>query len=380
MAEQRVNVHIPSHPAVLDSVRLHNIQLPLPAAPDPWHRPQKPQPCTASLKLSYSSAIAAAAADDVSLSLDYGKLFRRVEHDIQHMGHRTPGPGDTRMISVNGSRRNEMESEGLGQDVREIAGIVANCALGLLDETAAGVRRMSHVHQSPRSSLSAGSHAHAQTQAQAQIQALAAGYNNTSNTPPSPIDGDFGQCEVWLHLPKAHLRAEEGLRYRSVTVWGYRQPDGTAGGGEEAAAETGRCPVVLEEEFRIDGIRSYCILGVNSHERVEKQGVIISLEFSGPGQLAWGSTVVDTYQEMTRAVAEVSWFLFGCFRRLTTVLSFLEGGRYRVPDGGGSGYVCRSHRDDGLRERTGHGQGAEAQRIGVCGEIGGRGDPVADVF
>ncbi|RMJ25740.1 Dihydroneopterin aldolase domain protein [Aspergillus sp. HF37] len=301
MAEQRVNVHIPSHPPVLDNVRLHNIQLPLPAAPDPWHRPGKPQPCTASLKLSYSSAIAAAAADDVSLSLDYGKLFRRVEHDIQHMGHHTPGPGDTRMISVDGSRRNEMASKGLGQDVREIAGIVANCALGLLDETAAGVRRMSHVHQSPRSSFSAGPHAHAHTHA----QALAAAYN-TSTTPPSPIDGYFGQCEVWLHLPKAHLRAEEGLRYRSVTVWGYRQPNGAAGGGggEEAAAETDRCPVVLEEEFRIDGIRSYCVLGVNSHERVEKQAVIISLEFSGPGQLAWGSTVVDTFQEMTRAVAE----------------------------------------------------------------------------
>lgn len=299
MAEQRVNVHIPSHPAVLDSVQLHSIQLPLPAAPDPWHRPGKPQPCTASLKLSYSSAIAAAAADDVSLSLDYGKLYRRLEHDIQNMG--THSGSDPRMVSVDGSGRDEMTSKGVGQDVREIAGIVANCALGLLDETAAGVRRMSHVHQSPRNSASAGS--------QGQAQAMAAAAFNAPAT-ATPIDGDFGQCEVWLHLPKALLRAEEGLKYRSVTVWGYRQPDGTA--GNEDAIDTGRCPVVLEEEFRIDGIRCYCILGVNSHERVEKQAVVVSLEFKGPGQLAWGSTVVDTYQEMTRAVAEVRTAFYDC--------------------------------------------------------------------
>lgn len=290
MAEQRVNVHIPSHPAVLDSVQLHKIQLPLPAAPDPWHRSGKPQPCTASLKLSYSSAIAAAAADDVSLSLDYGKLYRRLDHDIQHMGSHN-GPHN-RMISVDGSRRDEMSTKDLGQDVRVIGGIVANCALGLLDETAAGVRRMSHVHQSPRNSVSAGP--------QGQAQAMAAVYNTPSTN--SPIDGDFGQCEVWLHLPKALLRAEEGLKYRSVTLWGYRQPGETT---SDEAIDTGRCPVVLEEEFRIEGIRCYCILGVNSHERLEKQAVVVSLGFKGPGQLAWGSTIVDTYQEMTRAVAEV---------------------------------------------------------------------------
>lgn len=316
MAEQRVNVHIPSHPAVLDSVWLHNIQLPLPAAPDPWHRLNKRQPCTASLKLSYSSAVAAAAADDVSLSLDYGKLYRRLDHDIQHMG----GHGDNRLISANGSRRNEMGSDGLGQDVRVIAGIVANCALGLLDETAAGVRRMSHSH-SPRHSFSAGSGA----QAQSATQAMAASYSGSAG--PPTIDGDFGRSEVWLHLPKALLRAEEGLKYRSVTVWGYRQPDGTADSEEED--EMGRCPVVLEEEFRIDGIRCYCILGVNSHERVEKQGVVISLEFKGPGQLAWGSTIVDTYQEMTRVVAEVK-APFLCFCLIGPVADYSSSG-LRVP-------------------------------------------------
>ncbi|RDW86421.1 dihydroneopterin aldolase [Aspergillus mulundensis] len=285
MAEQRVNVHIPSHPAVLDSVRLRNIQLPLPAAPDPWHRNGKSQPCTASLKLSYSSAVAAANADDVSLSLDYGKLYRRLEEEIRNMtagskpSAATPGQ---HMISVEGSRREEMLRADIGQDVRLTAGIVANCGLGLLEETAAGVRRMAHVQHSRRRSSASAS------------EARGAVFNNKapSSSSAGPIDDVYGQCEVWLHLPKALLRAENGLHYRSSTVWGYRQ------------GSTERCPVVLEEEFRIEGIRCYCILGVNSHERVEKQAVIISLEFKGPGQLAWGSTVVDTYQVMTRAVAE----------------------------------------------------------------------------
>ncbi|KAF9889135.1 hypothetical protein FE257_007624 [Aspergillus nanangensis] len=285
MAEDRVNVHIPSHPAVLDSVRLRDIQLPLPAAPEAWHRPGKSQPCTASLKLSYSSAVAAANADDVSLSLDYGKLYRRLEEDIHHKNKHDDHPGH-RLISVEGSRRNSMMQTEQGQDVRLTAAIVANCGLGLLDETAAGVRRMSHVHQY-----------HQGPRRNSNSEPVS---NSSSSSSGSPIDSVFGRCEVWLHLPKALLRAEEGLKYRSVTVWGYRQPDddATVGGNSE------RCPVVLEEEFCIDGIRCHCILGVNSHERVEKQAVIISLEFKGPGQLAWGSTVVDTYQAMTRAVAE----------------------------------------------------------------------------
>ncbi|KAL4778112.1 hypothetical protein BJX76DRAFT_162713 [Aspergillus varians] len=291
MAEQRVNVHIPSHPAVLDSVRLRNIQLPLPAAPDPWHRNGKSQPCTASLKLSYSSAVAAANADDVSLSLDYGKLYRRIDEDIRNMttSHKHTGvlPGQ-HMISVDGSRREEMLGADVGQDVRLTAGVVANCGLGLLDETAAGVRRMAHVHQTRRRSSASA--------APAGMQVQALNNNSASSSSSGPIDDVFGQCEVWLHLPKALLRAENGLHYRSSTVWGYK------GSGDLASSD--RCPVVLEEEFRIEGIRCYCILGVNSHERVEKQAVIVSLEFKGPGQLAWGSTVVDTYQAMTRTVAE----------------------------------------------------------------------------
>lgn len=315
MAE-RVNVYIPPHPAVLDSIQLRAIQLTLPTAPDPWHRPHKPQSCTTTLKLYYSSAIAAAAADDVSLALDYGKLYRHLVDETSHMGMNGKPTGKFppfQMVNVNGTQQESLTGKKeAGEDVRLTAGIVANCALGLLDETAAGVRRMSHVHLDNKRRNSA-SVTQMQTPQQTQAQMRAAIASNEASGSSALIDGGFGQCEVWMHLPKALLRAEEGLKYRCLTVWGYRPGNGNdTGGGDQAVGDMRRCPVVLEEEFRIEGIRSYCILGLNSHERVEKQAVVMSLEFRGPGQLAWGSTVVDTYQEMTRVVAEVRLSFLSC--------------------------------------------------------------------
>lgn len=287
MSSSRSVIYIPSVPDVLDSVRLRDIELPLPAAPDAWHRPDKAQPCIASLKLSYSSAIASAAQDDVSLSLDYGKLFRRLEADIRNMADPSASSEHPhhQMISLGGTQCEDMRVSTVGQDPRVTAGIVANCGLGLLDETAAGVQRMEHVQQSPWNSFSGAGELPAKAE--------------------YPLGSEYGQCEVWLHMPKALLRAEEGLKYRSVTAWGYkRRPE-----RGEAVDPSSRALVVLEEEFRIEGIRSYCVLGVNPHERVEKQAVITSLVFEGPGQQAWGSTFLATYQAMTRAVAEVRIFL-----------------------------------------------------------------------
>ncbi|KAJ5382621.1 hypothetical protein N7517_000532 [Penicillium concentricum] len=245
---------LPPRPDVLDSVRLRDIELPL-LAPEAWHRQGKSQPCTATLKLSYSSIITAAETDNVSLTLDYGKLFRRLESDVRNMADNISSPShpSNRLISLSGTRREEMQSRGLGQDPRVIAGVVADAGLGLLETTSA----------------------------------------ITAAKQPNPISAAYGECEVLLHLPKALLRADEGLRYRGVIAL-----------GEEVAAGEARGLVVLEEEFRIEGIRCYAILGVNPHERLEKQAVVVGLTFQGPGQLAWGSTVVDTYQAVTRAVAE----------------------------------------------------------------------------
>ena len=52
--------------------------------------------------------------------------------------------------------------------------------------------------------------------------------------------------------------------------------------------------LVLHEKFEIRGIQCYCILGINTWERVEKQAVDIYLSFKGSGLQVWGSTDVDT--------------------------------------------------------------------------------------
>lgn len=291
----------PLRPAVVDHIALRDINLPLPVGPDPWHRSGKAQPCIASVKLSYSSAIAAAAADDVSLSIDYGKLYRRIESEIRDAGKSiAPGIDMLDMDESQSARRKEIL---LGRDVRILAGIIADCGLGMLDETIAGVRRMAHTHQSSptrrRASqasrrMSSGSSITYTSQTLAHTGSPIGGGSD-------PLDSIYGQCEVWVHLPKALLRAEGGLKFRSVTTWGYDQTQGSP----EDAVETGRQILVLEQEFRIEGIRCYCILGVNSHERVEKQSVIVSLAFRCSGETVWGSTAVETYQEMAKVVAEV---------------------------------------------------------------------------
>ncbi|KAH8695365.1 hypothetical protein BGW36DRAFT_323070 [Talaromyces proteolyticus] len=274
-------------PAIVDHVLLQDANLHLPAGPDPWHRPGKAQPCTVSVKLSYSSAIAAATADDVSLSIDYGKLYRRIETDIQNAG-KNPPPD---LTDSERARRTDIL---LGHDVRIIAGLITDCGLGLLDETIAGVRRMAHVHPSSPTRRRA-------SQASRRMSGgSSAGYAHPDSVGSEALDPTFGECEVSVHLPNAHLRAEGGLKFRSMSTWGYDR----AYGSTEDAVESGRQVLVVEQEFRIEGIRCYCILGVNSHERIEKQCVNITLAFRGSGEPAWSATVVDTYQEMVKVVAE----------------------------------------------------------------------------
>lgn len=95
-----------------------------------------------------------------------------------------------------------------------------------------------------------------------------------------------------MHLPNALLRSDDGIHYRAITTMGEAQ-----GGG--------RVTVLLSEEFHIRRIRSYAILGINSHERLAKQEIIISLRFKTSGDAAHQSKIRETYPEMMRCVAEV---------------------------------------------------------------------------
>lgn len=111
------------------------------------------------------------------------------------------------------------------------------------------------------------------------------------------VQKDFGRFEIRLDFPKAILRADGGLQYRSVTELGY--VDGNSTGQSQQRL------VILEEEFEITRIRIYCILGINPHERLEEQPVYVSLRFRGPGLQDWSTRFIATYQQMTRTVAEV---------------------------------------------------------------------------
>jgi dihydroneopterin aldolase len=284
------NLRPATRPIIVDNVSLRNINLHFPAAPDPWHRSGKSQPCTAAVKLSYSSAVAAANADDVSLSLDYGKLYRRIETAVRD---------SVKPSSQDGGRLSQAAEATLSNDVRVIAGLIANCGLGLLDETIAGVRRMDHVQAHPESP-----NRRRASQAGRRLSGVSSSVPKElqSATSPEVLNGMFGECEVLLHLPNAHLRAEGGLSFRTLQTWVYADDSASL----ENAVESSRQVAIVEQEFRVEGIRCHCILGVNSHERIEKQAVIITLDFRGSGEVAWASTFLNTYQEMVRTIAEVS--------------------------------------------------------------------------
>lgn len=129
-----------SYPAVIDTIQLRGIQLSLPAAPNPWHRSACPQICMASLRLSYASSEASAAADDVGLTIDYGKLYRQLVNDLSHLVQKRDASLLLRegeeTVNLDGVRLEDVLCGATGEDVRLTAGIMAKCCLQQLNETA----------------------------------------------------------------------------------------------------------------------------------------------------------------------------------------------------------------------------------------------------
>ena len=203
-----------------------------------------------SIKLSCSSIAASAADDDVSLSLDYGKLFRRIE------GHVREWPkveqGSNASLQLVGHDGEPFSDKDDGEDLSRLGGMMGSRALEFFRENALEIN-----------SKKAGA-----------------------------IQEDFGQCDLNLHFPNILLRAEHGLSYRNISSLGQNKEDSAVA-------------VVVGEEFRINNIRCHCIIGINPPERLEKQAVVVSLEFKGPGHGAWSARFLETYQEMTRVVAEI---------------------------------------------------------------------------
>lgn len=100
-------------------------------------------------------------------------------------------------------------------------------------------------------------------------------------------------AEIWIRLPKSILRADQGLTYRALFRGPLHEPE--------------QC---VEHEFTIEGILCYCILGVNPHERREKQAVQVTLMYRFDEKEGVQSMdLLRSYQDVTRQVAEVRLFL-----------------------------------------------------------------------
>ncbi|GFF55932.1 tetrahydrobiopterin biosynthesis enzymes-like protein [Aspergillus udagawae] len=252
MGECRTIIQIPPAPELVDHICLRSVQLPLPSGPDAWHRSGRKQPCAMSLKLSWSSVSASAQEDEVALSLDYGKLYQRIEELVQEWPNLQEGlENQIPVVNLHGQPVHGSLHIERGQDMSLLAEKIASLALAYLHERSLVL----------------------------------------NDIRPGTVQQSFGQCEVRLYLPKALLRAEGGLLYRSLHALGYNHAHAVAA-------------VVIEDGFRIQYIRCHCIIGVNAHERLEKQAVAVFLEIKGRGNDHWREKFLNTYQEMTRVVAE----------------------------------------------------------------------------
>ncbi|KAL1958243.1 hypothetical protein VTO42DRAFT_4751 [Malbranchea cinnamomea] len=222
----------------MDNIYLRNIRLPLPLVigPDSWHRDDKPQPAIISLRITYPSALIANAAerDTVSQTLDYGKLYRAVEADLAGWH-----PATT-------------EAPGVPQPRRT----VQNLAVRIATTGSALVRKT--------------------------LQTASVGSGDPDSAPGLAWWNQNKEIEIWIHLPKAILRAQQGLQYKYLLQ------------GENKE----------RHEFAIEKICCYCVLGVNPHERREKQCVQVALSLSYEKDDDGLKCFLDCYQELGRRVAE----------------------------------------------------------------------------
>lgn len=70
----------------MDKVILKQMPFDLPVGLDAWRRFHKPQPALITLEVQLSSTLEPAASkDDVNLSLDYGKLYKRIAESLRNV-------------------------------------------------------------------------------------------------------------------------------------------------------------------------------------------------------------------------------------------------------------------------------------------------------
>ena len=131
-----------ARPPIVDTIQLRNIQLPLPVAPEAWRRSGKRQPCTATIRVSYASSVGAAEADDVTKTLDYGKLLKRVTADLDLLTKKedlTIALGDYMIVPLLGTSVQDEFRNGVDGDFLVTASVIARSCLQILLETAVRV-------------------------------------------------------------------------------------------------------------------------------------------------------------------------------------------------------------------------------------------------
>ncbi|PGH23334.1 dihydroneopterin aldolase [Polytolypa hystricis UAMH7299] len=210
----------------LDNIHLRNIQFPFPIiiGRDAWGRADKPQPATFSVRISYPSELITRSGktDDVSLTLDYGKLYRTI----------------TSMVE---------ERAGTEWNMAHLAGMIRTIGLSVMDSTV----------------------------------------NEAMEIPLEKQDAwNPSEAEVWVHLPKASLRAQGGLRFRScMTRQSFTEAQG-------------------EEEWCIEDMQCSCVIGVNEHERQQKQVVVVTLGIKVAEPKEWRAEMMGSIQELSSLVVD----------------------------------------------------------------------------
>ena len=160
--------------------------------------------------------------------------------------------------------------------------------------------------------------------------------------------GELKDTKIDILLPKGALRVEGGLGIE-VSMQAYR-----------VTAQT-----LVVKELRVP-----CIIGVNDHEKVEKQMVVIDLRMTGVRR----EYLVMNGQSIVKAVAEVSQqgrnMLMAAGLRSLTQRAGRRGLCLR--DYRSSGDVHREDSMCGLQRRARHCGRREAERTPVCRRSGRR--------
>ncbi|EEQ27840.1 hypothetical protein McanMca71_000333 [Microsporum canis] len=233
-----------------DYIQLRDVQLPVPIylRTDAWKRTNRPQPATFSVRISYPATLIALAAenDTVGHTLNYGTLYRSIESAII---------SSNKEAVADENAEDPTKRPSYSKDIVDIARTISDAAYKVLWSEIGPIERD----------------------------------KDDPIFKDSWFTGKKEEITVDLHLPKAILRAERGLYCSLITR-------------ERRFRE--HVSMDYDLTVRIEGIRCACFVGVNPHERKDKQIVELALTFRDSKEGYLGRMIPKQYQTMVSTVAE----------------------------------------------------------------------------